>query len=141
MKFLPMEEFQKRQKSIDPSSKALADTYLKKLANIAGHSNTNVRHLMAPVLDTQEKVENYRTIRNYQTTYKFLIGNKKFLAKTNSSRNQSHHHVRRRRSQIRKSPNKRKSKKCNQFAWILTAPELPGTDNKLVLKHHARFEK
>ena len=58
MKFLPMEEFQKRQKSIDPSSKALADTYLKKLANIAGRSNTNVRHLVAPVLDTQEKVEN-----------------------------------------------------------------------------------
>ena len=72
MQFLPMEEFQKRQKSIDPSSKALADTYLKKLANIARHSNTNVRHFMAPVLDTQEKVENYRTIRNYQTTYKLL---------------------------------------------------------------------
>ena len=76
-----MEEFQKRQKSIDPSSKALADTYLKKLANIAGHSNTNVRHLMAPVLDTQEKVENYRTICLITLLIKVLIGNKKFLAK------------------------------------------------------------
>ena len=72
MKFLPMEEFKKRQKSIDPSSKALADTYLKKLHG------------------TQEKVENYRTIcgilivaiayslMTYKTTHGLLIGFMKF---------------------------------------------------------------
>ena len=41
MKFLPMKEFEKSQKSIDPSSKDFADHFLKKLHDI------------------QEKVQNY----------------------------------------------------------------------------------